>query len=520
MYPGVHSRETPDKPAVVMAGSGRVLTYRQLDEESARQARYLREVLGLEIGDGVALLSENRPECLVTYWATQRCGLYITPINHHLRAGEIAQLLERCRPRVLLVSAGLAELAAELAPLVPDVEVMLSFDGDVRGYDRYEQAVAGVSVAPLADQPRGADMLFSSGTTGGVPKGIRMPLPGRQVGEPGDPLVATFGPRYGFGPDTVYLSPAPLYHGGPLRFAILAQALGGTVVILEHFDAEGALAAIERFGATHSQWVPTMFVRMLKLPEDVRRRYDVSTMRTAVHASAPCPVDVKRAMIEWWGPVLEEYYASQEAAGITMISSSEWLARPGSVGRPVLGEVRICDEMGDELPAGKVGTIYFARDQVPFVYHDDPVATAAAQHPEHETWSAPGDLGRLDAEGYLYLTDRKAFMIISGGVNVYPQEVEDLLALHPAVLDVAVIGVPDDDMGEAVKAVVQPAPDRVPGPELADDLMAYVRARIAGYKAPRSVDFVEQLPRTATGKLAKGVLTDAYRRRAATVSID
>ena len=514
MFPGVHSRETPDKPAVVMTGSGRVMTYRELDEESARQARYLREVVGLEVGDGVALLSDNRPECLVTYWAAQRSGLYITPINHHLTAGEIAQLLGRCRPRVLLVSSALGDLAREVASLVERVEVLLSFDGEVEGYGRYEDAVDGVSAAPLADQPRGADMLFSSGTTGGIPKGIRPPLPDRQVDEPGDPLVATFGPRYGFGPDSVYLSPAPLYHGGPLRFAVLAQALGGTVVMMEHFDPEQALAAIERFSVTHSQWVPTMFIRMLKLPDEVRLRYDVSSMRAAIHASAPCPVDVKHAMIEWWGPVLEEYYASQEAAGITMISTEEWLRKPGSVGRPVLGEVRICDELGEELPVGEVGTIYFARDHVPFVYHDDPAATSAVQHPDHETWSAPGDLGRVDEDGYLYLTDRKAFMIISGGVNIYPQEAEDLLALHPAVLDVAVIGVPDEDMGEAVKAVVQPAPGSSPGPELASDLVTYLRVRLAGYKLPRSVDFVDALPRTPTGKLAKSKLIAMYRQRA------
>jgi long-chain acyl-CoA synthetase len=299
---------------------------------------------------------------------------------------------------------------------------------------------------------------------------------------------------------------------------VLVQALGGTVVMMEHFDPEQALAAIEQYSVTHSQWVPTMFIRMLKLPEEVRLRYDVSSMRAAVHASAPCPVEVKHAMIEWWGPVLEEYYASQEAAGITMISTEEWLRKPGSVGRPVLGDVRICDELGEELPVGEVGTIYFARDEVPFVYHDDPAATAAVQHPEHETWSAPGDLGRVDEDGYLYLTDRRAFMIISGGVNIYPQEVEDLLALHPAVADVAVIGVPDEDMGEAVKAVVQAAPGSTPGPELARELVSHLRGRLAGYKLPRSVDFVDELPRTPTGKLAKTRLIEHYRRLALTTT--
>ena len=510
MYPGHHAALRPDHPAIIMNGSGEVTTYAELERESARLARCLYQ-RGLRRGDGVVLVAPNSAMCLIAYWAAVRSGLYITALNHHLSAGEALAVMANCRPRALLASAACAPLAEALAAGTPTLDIRVAFDGPVAGCDDYAEALAGVSAEPLDQQPRGADMLYSSGTTGGIPKGIRPPLPDRDVHEPGDPMVATFGPRYGFDSDTVYLSPAPLYHGGPLRFAIVVLSLGGTVVVLERFDAETALAAIDRHKCTHSQWVPTMFVRMLKLPQTTRDRYDVSSMRCAVHASAPCPVEVKREMIAWWGPVLEEYYASQEAAGITMISGRDWLAHPGSVGRPVLGDIKICDAAGAELPAGATGTIYFARDHVPFVYHDDPVRTEKAQHPQHRTWSTAGDIGFVDEEGYLYLTDRAAFMIISGGVNIYPQEVEDELALHPAVYDVAVIGIPDDELGEKVAAFVIAAPGHQPGPELAQRIIEHLRTRLARYKVPRQVEFVDELPRTPTGKLAKARLIAAHR---------
>jgi fatty-acyl-CoA synthase len=459
----------------------------------------------------VVLVSPNTSMCLIAYWAAVRSGLYITALNFHLNADEAQAVMVNCRPRALLASADCAPLAAALAAGTPTLDVRLAFGGHIDGCADYAAELSDVSADPLDRQPRGADMLYSSGTTGGVPKGIRPALPDREVHEPGDPMVTSFGPRYGFDGDTVYLSPAPLYHGGPLRFAIVVLSLGGTVVVLERFDAETALAAIERHGCTHSQWVPTMFVRMLKLPRAVRDRYDVSSMRCAVHASAPCPVAVKREMIGWWGPVLEEYYASQEAAGITMISSQEWLAHPGSVGRPVLGDIKVCDDDGSVLPTGATGTIYFARDEVPFVYHDDPYRTQKAQHPEHENWSTPGDIGYVDEDGFLYLTDRAAFMIISGGVNIYPQEIEDELALHAEVDDVAVIGLPDDDLGERVTAFVMPAPGSVAGPELAQRILDHLGTRLARYKVPRAVEFVDQLPRTPTGKLAKAGLIARYR---------
>ncbi|MGW4718406.1 acyl-CoA synthetase [Nocardia sp. NPDC004260] len=509
MYPGAHLDRFPEKPAVVIAESGETLTYRELEENSVRLARHLYDA-GLRKGDHIALLSGNDPKVYEVYWAALRTGLYITAVNRHLSLSEISYIVNDCEARALIVSAGLADAAEQIVPETPAVEIRLAFGGQVAGYKSYQEAKAAATPEPLPDQPRGADMLYSSGTTG-RPKGIKQPLPDRQVGDaPGDTYTAIFGPLYGLGTETVYLSPAPLYHAAPLRFGGVVHALGGTLVIMEKFDAEQALAAIERYRVTHSQWVPTMFVRMLKLDEAVRARYDVSSLRVAVHAAAPCPVDVKRAMIDWWGPILHEYYASTEANGATFIDSEQWLRKPGSVGRAGLGTIRVCGDDGAELPTGEIGTIYFERDEAPFAYHNDPAKTADAVHPNHPTWTTTGDIGYVDEEGYLFLTDRKAFMIISGGVNIYPQEVEDALALHPKVLDVAVIGVPDEEMGESVKAVVQPAPGAEPGPALATELREYLRDRIAHYKVPRSFDFADDLPRTPTGKLVKGKLRERY----------
>jgi fatty-acyl-CoA synthase len=350
-------------------------------------------------------------------------------------------------------------------------------------------------------------MLYSSGTTG-QPKGIKPALPDRQVGEPGDPYVTVFGGAYGMSADTVYFSPAPLYHAAPLRFGMITQSLGGTVLSVTRFDPEQALGIIADYRVTHSQWVPTHFVRMLRLPGDVRAHYDVSTQTHAIHAAAPCPVEVKKQMMAWWGPVLHEYYSSTEANGVTMISPQEWLARPGSVGTARLGIIHICDDEGCELPPGQTGMVYFEREQMPFAYHGDPEKTAQAAHPEHPTWSTCGDIGFLDDDGYLFLRDRKAFTIISGGVNIYPQEVEDALTLHPDVFDVAVIGTPDDEYGELVTAVLTLRDGLVPRQEVVDGLTGYLRSRIAGYKVPRRFEFVDRLPRTPTGKLLKTKLRD------------
>ncbi|MFL6024139.1 MAG: acyl-CoA synthetase [Marmoricola sp.] len=514
MYPGTHAATNPDKPALIMAGSGRVLTYGQLEERSARLARAFHD-LGLRKGDVVAMVADNTVEAIELYWAALRSGLYITAVNHNLSATEAAYIVEDSEAKVLVASAGVAALAETIVPLVPAVEHRYAFGGDVAGYASYEDLVAGAG-EPLPEKPRGGDMLYSSGTTG-RPKGVKPPLLPINVDEPGDPLVHLTGVAFGLNPTDVYLSAAPIYHAAPLRWCGAVVAHGGTVVMMEKFNAEAALEVIEKHGVTVLQMVPTMFVRLLQLPDEVRSGHDLSSVRLAVHAAAPCPPDVKQAMIDWWGPVLVEYYASTEGNGLTLITSPEWLARPGSVGRSMLGPVHICDDEGVELPAGEVGSVYFERDTVPFEYHGDPDKTAAAQHPEHPTWTAVGDLGYVDDDGYLFLTDRKAFMIISGGVNIYPQEVENVLTLHPAIYDVGVIGIPDPEFGEQVKAVVQLRQGFEPSPELATELIDYVRERLAHYKAPRTVDFADSLPRTPTGKLVKGELKKLYAPVASTI---
>lgn len=529
MYPGTTAALTPDKPAAILlpdpaggpggpgspadgAGAERVLTYGVLEERANRLARAWHEA-GVRRGDHVALLTTNDLAAFEVYWAAMRSGVYLTAVNHHLTPPEIAYIVDDCGASVLVVAGELAEAASAVVADTPRVRLRLMFGlpDDVApptGHDRYEAVRDAASAEPLPDRPRGADMLYSSGTTG-RPKGIKPTLPDAQVEDHEESLITLARRAWGIGPEATYLSPAPIYHAAPLRTAAAVQALGGTVVLMPRFDAEAALAAIERHRVTHAQWVPTMFVRMLKLPEQVRTRYDVSSLQVVLHAAAPCPADVKRAMIDWWGPVLTEYYSSTEGNGLTMIGSADWLAHPGSVGRAVVGRLRICDpEDPDaaELPVGQVGTVYFEREEQPFAYHGDAEKTRAAQHPHHPTWTTTGDLGRVDEEGFLYLADRQAFLIISGGVNIYPQEVEDCLALHPAVDDVAVIGVAHEEMGQAVHAVVCPAPGAEPGPELAAEIIAHVRARIATYKAPRTVEFIDRLPRTPTGKLIKGRL--------------
>jgi fatty-acyl-CoA synthase len=513
VYPGTHARTHPDKPAAIGVGADgrvrKVLTYRQLDENSLRLAHVFAEA-GLRRGDVVGILTDNRLEAFEVYWAALRSGLYFTAVNSHLTAAEAGYILRDAGVRALVVSAGSAR-TAELAQAVRDateVDVALAFGGPVSGYGDYAAALAAAPVDPLPEQPRGSMMLYSSGTTG-RPKGVRPPLSRSQVHEPGDPLVQLNHDVYGVDAATVYLSPAPIYHSAPVKWCHSVHAYGGTVVMMERFDAEGVLRAIAEYKVTHAQFVPTMLIRILKLDPAVRARYDVSSLRVAVHAAAPCPVDVKQAIIAEWGPIVWEYYGSTESLGVTIIDSGEALAHPGSVGRPVLGTLHICDSddpNGAELPSGDIGTVYFEREFLPFRYHNDEERTRAAQHPRHANWGTVGDLGYVDEDGFLYLTDRKAFLIISGGVNIYPQEVENALALHPKVHDVAVIGVPDAEMGEAVAAYVQLPPGVTGSPELAREILDFVRARIAHYKAPRTVTFVAELPRTPTGKLVKGRL--------------
>lgn len=506
MYPGDAARIGPDAPAVILTGSGARRTWAELDDRSTRLANFWRSQ-GLGVGDHVALLMENVLEFPEVCWAAERSGLFYTPINSHLTAREAAFILSDCGARSLVTTNARAPVAAAARASAPRVASALCVGGS-EGFLDYEEALGAASAEPLADETAGSAMLYSSGTTG-TPKGIVRPLSGRHPGEVsgiGLALQLVFGGRQGMR----YLSPAPLYHSAPLSFAMGTLRLGGTLHVMERFDAEAALAAIERHGITHSQWVPTMFRRMLDLPESARARYDLSSHECAVHGAAPCPVPLKRQMIDWWGPILWEYYAGTEGPGSTVVGSEEWLRKPGTVGRLATGVVHILDDHGNELPRGEAGTIYFeSPTAASFTYHGDPARTAASR--TDRGWATMGDIGYLDEDGYLFLTDRKAFMIISGGVNVYPQEVENLLAGHPDVADVAVFGVPDSDMGEVVKAVVQPAAGVEPTPALASALIAYCRAHLATIKCPRSVDFETALPRLPTGKLHKAALRDRYR---------
>jgi long-chain acyl-CoA synthetase len=508
MFPGTFAATTPDKPAAILAGTGAAITYHQLEQASARLARVLHD-RGLRRGDTVAMLTDNQLTAFEIYWAAMRSGLYLTAVNHNLSADEVAYIVDDSDAKILITAHSKRELASAIVAATPKVTTRLAFGGAVAGHESYADALADASPLPLPDQPRGSDMLYSSGTTG-RPKGIKAPLPDRQVDEPGDQYVALFVPFFGLSSESVYLSPAPIYHAAPLRFCATVQSIGGTVVMMERFEPEAALTAIESFGITHLQMVPTMFVRLLKLDQDVRDCYDVSSVQVAIHAAAPCPPEVKQAMIDWWGPVLTEYYASTEGNGGTIITSEQWLAKPGSVGTPFIGLPHICDDLGAELDAGAIGLVYFERDELTFGYHNDPAKTADAQHPERPNWTTVGDVGYLDEDGFLFLTDRKSFMIISGGVNIYPQEIENALTLHPQVFDVAVIGVPEPEMGQEVKAVVQLAPGVVAGPAVAAELTDFLRARIAHFKVPRTIDFVDDLPRTPTGKLAKHRLLAAY----------
>lgn len=508
MYPGKHAAIHPDKPAVIEDATGRVITFGELETNSIRFAHWLR-AQGLSPGDHIAVLSVNDATVFELYWGAMRCGLYFTMVNTHLATDEVAYIVSDSGARVIVVSAPLAELGEAIVAQTPHVEHRLAFGGEVPGHEDYALAVADMPTTPPADQPRGADMLYSSGTTG-RPKGIKPRLDGMQFDhEPGPPLLRRVQGDYGFNEDTVYMSPAPIYHAAPLRYGTATQALGGTVILMDRFDAEVCLAGIDRYGVTHSQWVPTHFHRMLRLPAEVRDRYDTSSMKVAIHAAAPCPVETKKAMLDWWGPVIYEYYSSTESNGSTTISPAEWLRKPGSVGRvgpTTPAVIHICDEAGHELPTGENGWIYFERDDYVFEYHNDPEKTAETRHPEHHNWTSIGDIGHLDEDGYLFLTDRAKFTIISGGVNIYPQEIENCLAVHPDVIDVAVIGIPDDEMGQIVKAIVQLAPGIDPSDETVERLKLHCREHIARYKCPRRVAFTEVIPRTLTGKLVKGRL--------------
>ena len=506
LQPGTWALATPDKPAIIMVPSGETVTYRELDERANQLSHYLRSV-GLEAGDHVAFSIPNRAEFMVVTWGCHYAGLYYTALSTRLNADEASYIVNDCEAKVFITTPELGEVAAELVTTTPNVLARLSLGGPLSHHDRYEDAVAEMPITPLADRCETNDMLYSSGTTG-RPKGVKVVSDGRPLGS-GDGASKLAIGFFGFDQDTVYLSPGPLYHAAPLRFCRAAHRVGGTIVVMEKWDSEGALAAIEQHRVTCGQFVPTMFLRLLRLPDEVRASYDTSSLQTAIHAAAPCPAEAKEQMIDWWGPIIEEYYAGTEGNGITYCTSEEWLAHRGTVGRAVQGQIHILDDDGNDLSPRQEGGVYFGSGSK-FEYHGDAEKTKAAYVGDKSTL---GDIGWVDEDGFLYLTDRKAFTIISGGVNIYPQEAENSLSMHPDVVDVAVFGVPNADLGEEVKAVVQPAtmpadPETARTLELA--LIAHCAERLAKVKCPKSVDFRAELPRAATGKLYKRELRAEY----------
>jgi long-chain acyl-CoA synthetase len=507
MYTGKHAHLRPLQPAFIMAGSGEAVTYRELDARTNRLAHLFRSC-GLKRLDHYAVFMENNSRYLEACGAGERSGLYFTCVNSYLTPGELAYILNNSQSRILITSAAKLDVAREAIRKCPKVELCIVADGSgeserIVGLD---EATRGLPATPIGDECIGTAMLYSSGTTG-RPKGVLRPLP-EQPPVQNLPLFDFLVKLWQYREGMIYLSPAPLYHSAPQAAVNLTIRMGGTAIIMESFDPERYLALVEQWGATHSQLVPTMFSRMLKLPQEVRNRYDLSSLEIAIHAAAPCPVQIKDDMIKWWGPIIQEYYGATEGLGFTACSSEEWLAHRGTVGKVMFGDLHILDENMKACPTGTAGTVWF-KTATEFEYFNDPEKTREARSPDG-TMSTVGDVGYVDADNYLYLTDRATFMIISGGVNIYPQECENLLITHPKIADAAVFGVPNPDLGEEVKAVVQPMPGIEPCPALAEELIAFCSLSLSRQKVPRSIDFEDQLPRLPTGKLYKRLLRDRY----------
>ncbi|WP_172970311.1 acyl-CoA synthetase [Erythrobacter sp. THAF29] len=508
MHPIAHAANRPDHPAVIMAGSGEQMTFGEMDAEANRFAQMLR-ARGLGAGDAFAVLLENRIEFFTLVWGSQRAGTMLVPISTRLTAPEIAYILRDSGARFLITSSTFESVLPGVREECPDIPILVM---DAEGEDSFASALAAQPAEPIEDQSAGMVMLYSSGTTG-RPKGIQPAPPEDPDPQAAIPLMGLAIMAAGMPADgsMVYLSPAPLYHAAPIGWASTVHRLGGTVVVMEKFDPEAALKAIQDYKVTDSQWVPTHFVRFLKLDPEIRTKYDLSSHQRALHAAAPCPVPIKREMIEWWGPIVNEYYAGSEGIGMTLIKSEEWLTHPGSVGKAIYGTLHVCGPDGEEVPAGTDGLIYFENALLP-TYHNDPDKTREAKHPKG--WMTLGDIGHVDGEGFLYLTDRKSHMIISGGVNIYPQEIENLLVTHDKVMDAAVIGAPDPDLGEKVVAVVQPVNMGDAGDDFEAELRDFLAPSLSKIKMPKLFDFRPDLPREANGKLYKRELRDEYEARA------
>jgi long-chain acyl-CoA synthetase len=497
-----HAVGSPEKAASILIPTALSMSYSRLNDDSARLARVLRT--SLNFGDRVAILMENRSDYLLAAWAGRRGGLRTVPVNVHLTPGEVSYIIRNSNAKALITSAALSELAT--ASIVDsELELFFSVDDTFGQFQALEGVLQGQSPLAPSESAQGTYMFYSSGTTG-RPKGILRPMPVAAFGSP-TPQEELRRIQFGIDSATVYLCPSPLYHAAPLAWTVGVQAAGGTVIIMPKFDAETFLDSIERYRVTHAQVVPTHFVRLLRLPVEIRSRFDLSSLQSVVHTGAPCAPEVKREMIAWFGPIIHDYYGSSEGAGVTTVDSTTWLKKPGTVGKPISGQPHVLDDDGRELSYGEIGTIWFEGIERVQYHNDDKATTDFANE---KGWGSVGDVGWLDEDGYLFLADRKHHMIISGGVNIYPQEIENELVLYPEIVDAAVIGVPNAEYGEEVKAVIQLAAGITGSDALKDQILAFCRTRLAGYKCPRSIDFVAELPRLPNGKLLKRRLRETY----------
>ena len=499
MLVAYHAQNQSDQPAVITEYGDR--TFGELNANANRLVRLLAS-RGIGSGDSIAVVSKNRPEFVEALVGTSRCGIRFTPINYHLKGEEIGYIVDNCEAKAFIADASLGDPVIEAPTHAPDATVKLAIGGTIDGFEDYNALIADLDPSDIDNPELGARMLYTSGTTG-RPKGVH------RKERTAEPPVPPESPSF-YSPGDMDLCTGPGYHAAPLLIDIIQPLWSGAgIVMMDKWDAQETLRLIQEYRITHSHMVATMFHRLLNLPEDVRAQYDVSSMKFLVHGAAPCPVHVKQAMIEWFGPVIWEYYAATEGGGGFLVGSEEWLTKPGTVGKPGPEfDNKILDDDGNEVGPGEVGTIYMrAPDTGRFEYYKDDAKTASSYRGDYFTL---GDMGYFDDDGYLFLTGRTAELIISGGVNIYPQEVDSEILKHPSVLDVCTIGVPNDEWGEEVKSVVQLQPDVAASEALTNELITWARERLANFKCPRTIDYVDELPRSAAGKIQRRVVRAPY----------